>query len=89
MVKGANVVKDRSLNAMLGDVKALLVKGKPNTDPDVRKLHGAGAELAKAEGLLSVTSMNQLVHNAVFPAIASEICALFARVFPLLEAMNA
>lgn len=54
----------------------------------VKELHGAMAELANSEGLLSVTSMNQLVHNPNFLVSGPEISKLFWRVFPLLDAMN-
>lgn len=46
------------------------------------------AELAKPTGLLSVTSMNQLVHNPAFSVTASDISSLFNNIFPLLEALN-
>jgi len=54
-----------------------------------RALHGALVELAKPEGILSVTSMNQLVHNPKFAHQPSDIATMFGMVFPLLEAMNA
>lgn len=54
----------------------------------VKVLHGAITELAKAEGLLSVTSMNQLVHNPKFSVLSGDVAGLFGNVFPLLEAMN-
>lgn len=55
----------------------------------VKTLHGAMTELAKADGLLSVASMNQLVHNARFSVTPSDIATLFGNVFPMVEAMNA
>lgn len=54
----------------------------------VKKLHGAMTELAKKDSILSVTSLNQLVHNPTFSVVASEIPTSFGNVFPLLEAMN-
>jgi hypothetical protein len=60
-----------------------------NTDREVKKaLHGAIAELAKPEGILSVTSMNQLVHNPKFSVSAADIAGLFGNIYPLLEVMN-
>jgi hypothetical protein len=60
-----------------------------NTDKQVKKeLHGALAELAKPESFLSVTSMNQLVHNPKFSVKDTHISALFGNIFPLLETMN-
>lgn len=54
----------------------------------VRSLHGANSELSKSTGLLSVTSMNQLVHNPSFSIAPHDIFTLFNNVYPLLEAMN-
>ena len=54
----------------------------------VKKLHGAMTELSKKTGLLSVTSMNQLVHNPRFSVDQVHICTVFHNVFPLLEEMN-
>lgn len=55
----------------------------------LKVLHGAMAELARPEGFLSVTSMNQLVHNARFTVTPTDVCVLFGNIFPLLECMNA
>lgn len=54
----------------------------------VKILHGPMTELAKKDGLLSVTSMNQLVHHPTFSVSPPDICVLFGSVFPLLEEMN-
>ncbi|HJV19592.1 MAG TPA: hypothetical protein VJ552_06900 [Sediminibacterium sp.] len=54
----------------------------------VKLLHGALTEISKPTGILSVTSLNQLVHNASFSIIPSDICTLFSNVFPLLQEMN-
>lgn len=54
----------------------------------LKVLHGAMTELAKPEGILSVTSMNQLVHNPSFSITPGDISIVFGNVFPLLEAMN-
>jgi hypothetical protein len=54
----------------------------------VKVLHGAMTELKKPAGILSVTSMNQLVHNPSFSVAANDIATLFGNIFPLLEAMN-
>ena len=45
-------------------------------------------ELGKPEGILSVTSMNQLVHNPTFSITSGDISSMFGNVFPLLFAMN-
>jgi hypothetical protein len=79
--------KDRTLVDVLRDVVNHLTSNKTEKDT-VKALHGAITELAKPEGILSVTSMNQLVHNQKFSVQAGDIAGLFGNVFPLLEAMN-
>ncbi len=79
--------KDKTLVELLRGITNHLTKN--NTDRSKKKeLHGAMAELGNHEGLLSVTSMNQLVHNPNFLVSESEVSKLFWRVFILLEAMN-
>lgn len=77
--------KDKTLFEILKESTAHLTLGKPKMDPMVKKLHGALHELGKAHGILSVTSMNQLVHNPRFSPNAGDICIVFHNVFPLLE----
>lgn len=79
--------RDRTLVDVLRDVVNHLTNNKADKDT-VKALHGAITELAKPEGILSVTSMNQLVHNQKFSVQAGDIACLFGNVFPLLEAMN-
>lgn len=79
--------REKSLADLLKDISAHLSNnGQDHTM--VRRLHGATTELAKPDGLLSVTSMNQLVHNPLFSITPGDICTLFGNIFPLLEAMN-
>lgn len=78
---------DKSLADLLRDI----VKHLTNNGADkakVKVLHGPVTELAKKDGLLSVTSMNQLVHHPSFSVSPPDICILFGNVFPLLEEMN-
>jgi hypothetical protein len=78
---------DKALVDVLREITAHLTKN--NTDRAAQKeLHGAIAELAKPSGFLSVTSMNQLVHNPRFSVDETHISTLFNNIFPLLEAMN-
>jgi hypothetical protein len=81
---------DRRLIDVLRDIckhMETLPTGKP--DPAIqRQLHGALTELANPASVLSVTSMNQLVHNPKFSIRASDISTMFGNIFPLLEAMN-
>ncbi|HEY4136658.1 MAG TPA: hypothetical protein VGO34_15755 [Alphaproteobacteria bacterium] len=79
--------RDKTLKKLLGDVTKHLTAD--NADKEmVKKLHGAKTELGKSDGILSVTSMNQLVHNPSFTTNASDISSIFGNIFPLLQAMN-
>jgi len=78
---------NKSLAIILKEIQKHTTKN--NTDREkVKELHGAITELAKPEGLLSVTSMNQLVHNPTFSIQPRDISILFGNIFPLLEEMN-
>lgn len=62
-----------------------------DTKPDKetkKRLHGALTCLGDEKGLLSVESMNQLMHNRKFSAEPAAVCRLFHSIFPLLEDMN-
>ncbi|NTV24944.1 MAG: hypothetical protein HGB01_01895 [Chlorobiaceae bacterium] len=85
--KQANGKADNNLRQQLNAVTLFLTSNNANTGM-VKVLHGANSELSKATGLLSVTSMNQLVHNPTFSIAPHDIFALFNNVYPLLEAMN-
>lgn len=78
---------DRKLVSVLKDVVKHLTSNKQEKTME-RALHGAITELANPEGVLSVTSMNQLVHNPRYVINGTNVCNLFANVFPLLEEMN-
>ncbi|HZS39234.1 MAG TPA: hypothetical protein VFF06_20525 [Polyangia bacterium] len=79
--------EDKTLADVLREITNHLTAN--NTDKAKKKLlHGAMTEMGKQDGLLSVTSLNQLVHNPKFSVVASDICTLFGRIFPLLEEMN-
>ncbi len=79
--------EDRKLVDVLRDITNHLTKNKKDRAM-MKTLHGAMTELGKSEGLLSVTSLNQLIHSPRFSVKASDISNLFHNVFPLLEAMN-
>ncbi|MXV49963.1 hypothetical protein GS399_03190 [Pedobacter sp. HMF7647] len=79
--------KDKTLKEMLNEAKTHLTNNGQNSTL-IKELHGAITELNKSEGILSVTSMNQLVHNSTFSVTESDICTLFVQVFPLLKALN-
>jgi hypothetical protein len=54
----------------------------------VKILHGAMTNISTPDRLLSVTTMNHLVHNPNFSVIPNDICILFGNIYPLLEALN-
>ena len=78
---------DRKLVDVLRDITNHLTKNNTNRAAQ-KTLHGAMTELANHQGILSVTSMNQLVHNPKFTVDESHIANVFSNIFPLLEAMN-
>ncbi|TAG09093.1 MAG: hypothetical protein EAZ42_08130 [Verrucomicrobia bacterium] len=78
---------DKSLADLLRDIVNYLTNNSADK-AKVKVLHGPMTELAKKDGLLSVTSMNQLVHHPSFSVSPPDICILFGNVFPLLEEMN-
>lgn len=79
--------EDRKLVEILREISNHLTKN--STDKSmVKTLHGAITEIGKSEGILSVTSMNQLVHNPRFTVDETHICTVFGNIFPLLEEMN-
>lgn len=79
--------RDRTLVKVLKDVVQHLTVNKTDTTM-ARALHGAITELANPESVLSVTSMNQLVHNSSYVINGANVCGVFANVFPLLEEMS-
>ncbi|MCL4481221.1 MAG: hypothetical protein M1445_01125 [Bacteroidetes bacterium] len=78
---------NKSLAEVLKGIAAHLTNNNSNLAM-VQILHGASTEITKPEGILSVTSMNQLVHSPSFSVAPSDICILFSNIYPLLEAMN-
>jgi len=78
---------DKALVDLLRDITKHLTNNNADKEK-VKLLHGAMTELGKSEGLLSVTSLHQLVHNPRFSVTPFDIAVLFGNVFPLLEAMN-
>src|SRR6266568_161243 len=79
--------EDKKLADVLREITTHLIKN--NTQSQMTKaLHGAITELDRPERILSVTSMNQLVHNPKFSVNETHICSVFNNIFPLLEEMN-
>ncbi|HLK15866.1 MAG TPA: hypothetical protein VKT78_13765 [Fimbriimonadaceae bacterium] len=79
--------KDKTLADLLRDNTRHLTGGN-RSSPMGKVLHGAQTELARPDGILSVTSMNQLVHSTTFSVQPQDISTLFGNIYPLLEAMN-
>ncbi len=79
--------KEKKLAELLRDITNDLTNNNANIAM-VKILHGAMTEIAKTDGLLSITSMNQLVHNTTFSIVPQDICTLFGNIYPLLESMN-
>jgi hypothetical protein len=79
--------QEKNLAELLRDITRHLTQNNSNREM-TKALHGAIAELASKDSFLSVTSMNQLVHNPKFSITPSHVATLFGNVFPLLEAMN-
>lgn len=79
--------KDKNLSALLSTVTSHLTDSNTNKGM-VKTLHGALTEISNPNRILSVTSMNQLVHNQTFSVQQGDICTLFSNIYPLLEAMN-
>lgn len=82
--------KEKSLAALLGDVIYHLTHDSTGAEILVmtKKLHGAKMELNKPAGILSVTSLNQLIHNPAFSVITGDVCVTFGNIYSLLEEMN-
>lgn len=82
-----NKTVHKTLKQLLSAVTTKLTSNNSNKGM-IKALHGANTELSRQSGLLSVTSMNQLVHNPTFSIAPHDICTLFNNVYPLLEEMN-
>jgi len=81
--------KNKTLAELLREIKTHLIGSGATKNKEMeRALHGASTELGSKTGFLSVTSLNQLVHNQSFSVTPQHIAVMFGNVFPLLEAMN-
>lgn len=78
---------DKTLSDLLRDIVDFLTQKKQDKQM-LKLLHGPITELNRPDGILSITSMNQLVHNTKFVVISTDIPALFSSIFPLIEQMN-
>lgn len=80
--------EEKKLVALLTEISEHIVTQSSNQRAKRQELHGATVELNKPESILSVTSMNQLVHNPTFSITAQDISTLFSVIYPLLHDMN-
>jgi hypothetical protein len=81
--------KDKTLAEQLNEITKHLVGSGAAKDKAMEKaLYGASSDLSNPTGILSVTSLNQLVHNQSFSTTPHHIATMFGNVFPLLQAMN-
>jgi len=78
---------DRNLADVLRDIVNYLTQNKTDRQM-VKLLHGPLTEIMRQDGILSITSMNQLVHNPNFVIRSNDIPGLFVCIFPLIEKMN-
>jgi hypothetical protein len=78
---------DKSLSVLLREITEYMTKNNSDREK-VKMLHGAITQLGKASSILSVTSMNQLVHSRYFSIQPNDISILFHNIFPLLAEMN-
>jgi hypothetical protein len=88
---GPSLLKKDGSDRALADILRDIVKHLTMNNKDkamVKALHGAMTELGKPDGLFSVTSLNQLVHNPRFAISPSDVAIRFGNVFPLLEEMS-
>lgn len=81
------IVQNKTLAELLREIVNHLTENGKNKGLE-KEFHGALTEITKSEGILSVTSMNQLVHGTTFSIPSNDICIIFGNIFPLLEAMN-
>jgi hypothetical protein len=77
--------KDKTLAEALKDVAKHIIANDPSAK---NELHGALAHLNNSHEILSVKSMNALIHGTTFTIDEQHICLVFHHVFPLLEKMN-
>lgn len=78
---------ERTLADILRDIVSHLTQNKTDKQM-VKLLHGPLTEIQRQDGILSLTSMNQLIHNTSFTISSTDIPTLFSNIFPLLEQMN-
>lgn len=79
--------REKSLATLINDVVQHMTKDGKDKNTE-KLLHGALTELRNPDRFLSVTSMNQLVHNPNFTIDPSHVSTVFFSIFPLLKHLN-
>jgi hypothetical protein len=82
--------KDKQLLEVLEEIYDYMINppGVKKDSAKERHLFGAMQAIKAPASVLSVTSMNQLVHNRRFSVRAGDVSVMFHNIFPLLEALN-
>lgn len=75
----------RELSKVIEDAISFFVKKDVSNQ---KKLHPAKVTLGNDNSILSVTSLNQLIHNPKFSLSSVDICIGFHNIFPLIELLN-
>ena len=75
----------RELGKIIEDAISYFVKKDASNQ---KKLHPANVVLGNDNSILSVTSLNQLIHNPNFSISSVDICIGFHNIFPLIELLN-
>ena len=75
----------RELRKIIDDAISFFVEKDVSNQ---KKLYGAKVTLGNDNSILSVTSLNQLIHNPKFSLSSGDICRGFHNIFPLIELLN-
>lgn len=78
---------DKSLEELVKEIYNKLISIDKSEDFK-KSLYSAKAEITGETGILSITSMNQLVHNKNFMVTSQQVSIGFSNIFPLLQQLN-
>lgn len=85
LVEKNNAKKDRPLKEIIKDAIVFFEKADGS---NLKKLYPAKMTLSNDDSVMSVTSLNQLIHNPKFSLSSVDICIGFHNIFPLIELLN-
>lgn len=77
--------RDRPLKKIVNDAIIFFEKIDVSNQ---KKLYPAKSTLSNDNSILSVTSLNQLIHNPKYSLSSTDICVGFHNIFPLIELLN-